>query len=669
MPIPSQNEILVPFLEILRDGQLHTRAQIINDLAKRFNLTQEELNDTSGKHFTIVNRVGWCDVYFSKAGFIGKEKHAKNNMKDAFRITIMGQNQLSLHAQRINVGYLQSFYQGKIYRGAGSSDKTSDAELDLFDRLNELPAPFQAFHSITWVGQGNRTVGEIDFLIAHPDYGILILEAKGGDISIQREGNQNVWYSRDYYGNLHKISDPCQQAERNRRELGEYLRRNLDTKRYKYAVFPAIAVPDSQVDKDIRMDCREAMFIDHRHLNDLPNRLLSIFKYWQYHADADNQQMDGQLAIDALVEALVPTRTLRPRIGDVFERERVKIEELTQQQFRVLNSLRRHRRAIIVGGAGTGKTMLAMEKAQQLAEDNMRVLFLAYNRNIVSWIDRNLSDEHITVSTYHSLTGNLQKKSGINRSRGMDWDSFTNEAPDLLLESSDVLRSISPENLWDAIVVDEAQDFEDAMWIPVPDLLKDPENGILYIFFDDNQRLYTQISNIPIDTQPFYLTDNCRNTQRIHTTMIPYAVTDDEIYCDGPQGRDAEIIPITDKQSAQKELQSVLHRLVRQENVPPEDIIVLTPLSDRNSMWKSDLILGNFALTWDMQTEMNMAVRVCTIYSFKGLESAVVILTELDKLRSDIASQLLYVGLSRARHHVVVLGELPEPDHNQPNEV
>lgn len=183
MPIPSQNEILVPFLETLRDGQPHTRSQIIFDLAKRFNLTHEELNDTSGQHFTIINRVGWCDAYFNKAGFISKEKHPKNNMEDVFRITITGQNQLSRHAGRIDVAYLQSFYQGKVYRGAGSSDTTSDAELDLFDKFNKLPAPFQAFHSITWVGQGNRTVGEIDFLIAHPDYGILVLEVKGGDIS------------------------------------------------------------------------------------------------------------------------------------------------------------------------------------------------------------------------------------------------------------------------------------------------------------------------------------------------------------------------------------------------------------------------------------------------------------------------------------------------------
>jgi hypothetical protein len=665
MPLPSQNEILIPFLETLRDGQAHTRAQIIFNLAKRFQLTPQELNDTSGQHFTIINRIGWCDAYFNKANFVTKEKHPKDNMQDSFRITMTGQNQLSRHAKRITVGYLQSFYQGKVYRGAGSSHTSSDAELDLFERFNQLPAPFQVFHSITWVGQGKRSVGEIDFLIAHPDYGILVLEVKGGVITIERDGNRNVWRSRDYYGNSFDIGDPCEQAERNRRELGEYLRRNVGTKRYRYALFPAVAVPDSQVNQDIRMDCRAAAFIDQRHLNDLAGRLLSIFQYWQQHADADNQHMDGQRAIDALTDALVPTRTLRPRIGDVFERERVKIEELTQQQFRVLRSLRRYPRAVIVGGAGTGKTMLAMEKAQQLADDGLRVLFLAYNRNIVNWIDSNLTDELITVFTYHSLTGTLQQATGLNRNRGLDTDTFNSKAPDLLLEAAESMRRTTPENLWDAIIIDEAQDFEDAMWIPIPDLLKDAETGILYIFFDDNQRLYTQISNIPMNTQPFYLTDNCRNTQRIHTSMIPYAVTDDEIYCDGPHGRDIEIIPVANKQAAQKELQSVLHRLVHDENIRAEDIIILTPLSERTSLWKSDLVLGNFALTWDMQTEMNMAIRVCTIYSFKGLESAVVILTELDKLRPDIASQLVYVGLSRARHHAVVLGELPEPQHDK----
>ena len=579
-------------------------------------------------------------------------------MQDVFRITIVGQNQIRKHIRRIDVGYLQSFYQGKVYRGAGSSDTTSDAELDLYEKLNKLPDPFVVFHSVSWIGRDTRSVGEIDFLIAHPDYGLLILEVKGGEVFIEREGNHNQWYSRDYFGNLHEMGDPCSQSERNRRELSEHLRNNRITRNYSWALFPAVALPESQVDDDIRMDCRSEMFIDHRHIDDLGNRLISIFKYWQQHADRGNQQFSGQGAINALIEDLVPTRQLSPRIGDMFERERQKIEQLTEEQFQLLRFIQSQRRAAIVGGAGTGKTMLAIEKAQQLANEGLRVLFLAFNRNIVSWVSNTLDTDFVTVTTYHSYVGTLIKQLKIHPGHGAD---FYDQAAELLLQAAEKLHAQDPDSLFDAIIVDEAQDFDDEMWIPIPELLKDTENGILYVFFDDNQRIYTQISNVPIDAPPFPLTRNCRNTQRIHTTLMPYAVSDTETTCNGPQGRDVEIIPVDDAKSAKKELQRLLHRLIHEENIPYDEIVVLTPQSEKRSMWDNDEILGNYVLSWDMQTEMNMAIKVCSIYAYKGLESSVVILSELDKLRNDVARQLLYVGLSRARNHAVILGDLPEP--------
>jgi hypothetical protein len=96
-----------------------------------------------------------------------------------------------------------------------------------------------------------------------------------------------------------------------------------------------------------------------------------------------------------------------------------------------------------------------------------------------------------------------------------------------------------------------------------------------------------------------------------------------------------------------------------EEGVSTEEIIIITPKSERNSIWKSDTQLGNFILSWNMETEMELAIRVCTIFSFKGLESSVIILSELDKAPSEILKQLIYVGLSRARHHTLVLGALP----------
>ncbi|NJO76961.1 MAG: DEAD/DEAH box helicase family protein [Leptolyngbyaceae cyanobacterium RM1_406_9] len=56
----------------------------------------------------------------------------------------------------------------------------------------------------------------------------------------------------------------------------------------------------------------------------------------------------------------------------------------------MLNILRYQKRAAIIGGAGTGKTLLAIEKAAQLAESGLRVLFVCYNTNLAKWISGRL---------------------------------------------------------------------------------------------------------------------------------------------------------------------------------------------------------------------------------------------------------------------------------------
>lgn len=123
-----------------------------------------------------------------------------------------------------------------------------------------------------------------------------------------------------------------------------------------------------------------------------------------------------------------------------------------------------------------------------------------------------------------------------------------------------------------------------------------------------------------------------------------------------------EVIGAETPQAARRALQSLLNRLVNEEGIRTEDIIVLTAASEKRSQWKQDEQLGNFILSWYLDTEMELAVRVASIFSYKGLENAVVILTELDMVsRGEIQSQLIYVGMSRARHHAVVIGRLPEP--------
>lgn len=545
-----------------------------------------------------------------------------------------------------------------IYYGAAHDDTKSQAELDLLERFEKLPDDFTVIHSAPWITHPSKdgTVGEADFIIAHSQHGVLIAEVKGGVIHTERAGNRTLWWSGP-----HEIHDPCQQADRSRWRLKDWLDNDRRTKRLSFALFPMVILPDCHVDADIRPDCTKDIILDMTDVDALERSLLNVYAFWnERYKDNRNVRMGGQASVDALIELLVPESNLSPKIAMIFERERREIERLTEQQFRVLRQLRKFHRAAIVGGAGTGKTMLAMEKAHQLAQAGMRVLFLCFNRPLAEWIETNVDDEDIVITTFHGLTGMAVNWAGLS---GMRQGDFYDKAADYLLDAALIMQAPDFEDkdrLFDAIIVDEAQDFEDEWWIPLPDLLKDKESGIFYVFFDDNQRIYTQISNVPMQEHPFYLDENCRTTQAIHEKTLPYSETDEDVYCFGPEGRPVEHIPAQGDDEAKDALRKVLHRLIHEENVDPAQIVVLTP-TRKKSIWEDGERLGNLTLTWDMDTDMEGVVNVTTIYLYKGLESAVVILTELDKAKEELRDQLIYVGLSRARNHAIVIGEFPEP--------
>jgi superfamily I DNA/RNA helicase len=549
----------------------------------------------------------------------------------------------------------------KIYHGAGHDDTSSPAEEALFERFKALPPEYTVFHSVPWITHPSKrgTVGEADFIIAHPSRGLLVTEVKGGLIDV-KQGN---WTSTSRSGKVYDIKDPCQQADRSVYNLQRWLQRDRRTSGFSYAIYPLVILPDSHVAKDIRPDCPRDIIIDMGRVETLEQSISAAYDYWEGRYGGPNKKvMDGKKAVTALVDLLVPSMTLSPPIALAFERERQAIERLTQRQYRTLNRLRKFHRAAIVGGAGTGKTLLAMEKAQQLATAGMKVLIVCFNKPLSDFLEQSIEDPNITVCTYHSLAGQAIHWAKLGGSTFRD-DSFYEQVAERLMDALEVIQKdekAREKHLFDAVLVDEAQDFEEEWWIPVPDLLKDKENGILYVFFDDNQRIYQQISNIPMDERPFYLDENCRTTQAINRAMTKYAKTDDEVVSYGPEGRPVEHIPAEGEKATREAMRKLLHRLVNQENVAPEDIIVLTPTRKR-SMWEKDEMMGNLVLTWDMDTIMNGAIRVQTIHSFKGLEEALVILTELDKLREDNHDELIYVGLSRARHHVVVIGDFPEP--------
>jgi len=542
----------------------------------------------------------------------------------------------------------------KMYPPTISADTKSDAERKFYEACRtQLDDNYHVIHSVRWIALkpvAYKSQGEADFIIAHPDYGILVLEVKGGDVRLENK----EWFTIDRYNQRFVIKDPFVQADRNKFALLEHLKNGAKTSTYTYPVYHAVVFPDILL-KNISLPPHvpHDITIDRDRLADLPNTLRKIFVYWRERFPT---QPPNRAGIEAFLDLIVPKREIRTRLSHLFEDEDKQIKQLTEQQYDVLLGLQRSRRMAIIGGAGTGKTMLALEKARQLASSGFKVLVLCYNTNLANWLTEVTKGmPNVFVSTFHGIA---RKVAGWANYHVANLQDYLDKPEDILYSALDNLHS-SNDYLFDAVIIDEAQDFKPDYWIPVDSLLKDKTSGVLYIFFDENQTLY-QLSNIPIPKgqEPFVLTRNLRNTRPIFELVRQYQ-TDIQYEGRGPQGRPVQFKSVETDEQAKQALLETLNTLINEEKVHPNEIVVITPRAENISQWKQDLSLGKYRFTWDLTKRASPYIRVCTIHSFKGLESPIVILTELNHVHADKRDQLLYVALSRARNLLIVLGNLP----------
>jgi hypothetical protein len=292
-----------------------------------------------------------------------------------------------------------------------------------------------------------------------------------------------------------------------------------------------------------------------------------------------------------------------------------------------------------------------------MARQEFRVLLTCFNKNLAA----NLRDclrpsANLDIFHFHELCYELARQAGMLPAKSEDDQQFFDQRlPAALVKAAGAL-----DVRYDAIVVDEGQDFQDGWWLPLQMLLRDPDEGILYIFFDDNQRLYVSRGKFPMRGSPYLLTVNCRNTRNIHQVVVQFYQAETQPTAWGPPGRQVEEITYSDAQGLWPALRGVLRRLIEEDRVPTDQIAVLTPLARTR-----DVLLGSSVSDGPQLTDCLAArtgqVYCTTIHSFKGLERAVIVLAgigpRLTQESHDLNS-LLYVGCSRARHHLIVL--MPE---------
>lgn len=99
---------------------------------------------------------------------------------------------------------------------------TPTSERRVWQAFQLLEDDWLVFHSVAWqsVRAGRQGDGEADFVLVHPRRGVVVIEVKGGEISIE----QGIWYSRSHFGDVNRIKNPFDQAKDSKFALLRHLK-------------------------------------------------------------------------------------------------------------------------------------------------------------------------------------------------------------------------------------------------------------------------------------------------------------------------------------------------------------------------------------------------------------------------------------------------------------
>ena len=546
------------------------------------------------------------------------------------------------------------------------SELQSMAEAEVYRKCRTLDAEFIVLFSVPWINvtaYGTPRDGETDFIVFHKTRGILVIEVKGGK-EITFDPNSDKWTSVNFYDVENEIKNPFRQAHDSKHALIRYLRQNEE---WSYlGLRPtfghAVLLPDISDAKPLVGPDRPSEIVGTKSdLEDFSGWINSLYDYWSGTSTNSSVKELGSVGIEFVVRSFCKPIKVKPLLATVLKNEEHLRISLTLEQARTIAGLKQMKRASIAGGAGTGKTLLALERAKELAESGLETLLICFNQPLADQLNKTSAEiENLDAMSFHQWcswfvevaqtnTGNDHLKDARESNPGAD-DYFC-----LPLALAEAIPDVQKD--YDAIVIDEAQDFQDEHWLPINVLVEDQPEKHLIIFFDTNQRLYTKSSLFPIEGDPYLLTRNCRNTKCIHDLAYQY-YSGIETEASTIQGEEPEFISGPTVAAQAKKLHSHLVDLLSKQEVSPEDVCVLVPSKNPdpyNSLLESKSLPSG--VKWSAK-QFGLPNKICieTMMRFKGLEATYIYIWGADQLDQAEDIELLYVTFSRAKSRICIVG-------------
>ncbi len=546
-------------------------------------------------------------------------------------------------------------------------DRTPPGERDVFNLLAAGPDDWVALHALDlapW-NKGLRT--EVDFIVIAPDAGILCLEVKSHE-KIGFDGQR--WFPDSIKRSPFKqAADGRFALHRSLAEIAPHLKG--------IPVVHACIFPRSSFDlpRNLSIQPWEVMdlrvfraFSDgHAFCRELKSRIEQSIaadgRLWILKHRLSHDQ------IESIVKSCVPVQKRHPDAREEIQRREEEVGKvLREQQKPVLLLSSCNERLVVTGGAGTGKTLIAMEVARRAAVRGRRVALLCFNQLVGDWMEREILKGGLTLPNL--IVGRAIKvmaaMTGTEIPADPSADFWEIELPQRLED-----RLTDPDFRLDAtfdfMVIDEAQDLlaRPRLWNCLIEFLDGGmEKGSFALFGDFQNQVLTEratmnhnLKALEESARPaqWHLVENCRNYRIVGDTAVLLAGLGGQIYSaylrsgGGVHNYD---ISYFDTDLAQLDQ---LRRWIgefKAQGYRPSEITLLSFRADRSSAAARLQAAGHKLLP---ARQAGNAMSYASIHSFKGMENKVIILTDVVLSNQDFHRDLFYTGMTRATECVRIL--------------
>ncbi len=564
--------------------------------------------------------------------------------------------------------------------------KPESHEDKVFYALQKLDDDYYVFHSYSptvVTENGELYEREMDFIIVNQKKGILALEVKAGN---------NIHYIDRtwYYSNgelIHDGKGPYEQVRTAKYTILNKIKKHHSEKirslYKKIRFFHAVFFPD-MIKRQFSNLCGLAEEADPEitlFAEDIANpgkRIEEIFTYILPHERSNPIQRLNNNEFDFLLKGVLcpEFHLIESPIAKTLLLEE-SMNQLLREQYKILDFLDDDQKtAVINGAAGTGKTMLAVEKARRHSLAGEKVLFLCYNRLLC----KQLADTHSGKDKNQYKNIEFMTISKLTKKKTGDHENYSGLI-DWLFNCIDYPEQFEYKH----IIVDEGQDFglvdkEAGMdsskeYSSIINLLQEVAlnaGGTFYLFYDKNQMIQGgvgQTYSLPdcIEDSDCRLTlhTNCRNTREIaQTSYTPLKNNKTRPFKPGPTliVGGTPVFPVM--HISKNLVKSLNHILDSLEHDKLEDIVIITPEKiDYSGI--SDLLSSSVDDYW-YYPYRGKNYRVTTCKRFKGLEADSIIMIDLNKKSfMDEKGLEFYVGTSRAKFRLDFICSISDLDYKE----